>query len=168
MSTVIASAIMIVIDIMSLISSTSLDSLDLNGAMPMLSQYVPQSMNKVIDLYRYSRWWTVYGIIFFGFALIAGMQFFRLKAWGRKALETACWIGLFNGLVDMTLSYMIWKNMQDAFSMAMRGLGGGQYSFVNPLGMVTIVIGFLLWIIPSVGLILYLRRPAIRQAASLR
>ena len=166
-TTVIASAIMIVVNAMSLLSFTMLDTLDLNVNMPLVSQYVPQSMKKVMDLYRYSRWWTGYGILFFGFALVAGFQFLRFRAWGRKALEIACWIGLANAVVDSTLSYAIWKNMQDTLSMALRGLGGGQYSYINPLGFVTIVVGFFLWIIPSVGMIIYLRRPAIRQAASL-
>lgn len=158
---------MILVDAVSLLSSSMLDALDLNMNMPLISQYVPQSMKMVIDLYRYSTWWTGYGILFFGFVLVAGVQFVRLRAWGRKALEIACWVGLFNAVVDSALSYLIWKNMQDTLSMALRGLGGGQYSYVNPLGLFTIVVGFFLWIIPSVGMIIYLRRPATRQAVSL-
>ena len=167
-STILASAIMIAVDAMGLLSYSMLDSLDLNSSMPLFSQYVPQSMKKVIDLYHYSRWWTAYGILFFGFVLLAGIQFLRLRAWGRKALEMACWVGMFNAFVDVALSYLIWKNMQDTLSMALRGLGGGQYSYVNPLGLFTIVVGFFLWIIPSVGMIVYLRRPTIRQAVSLQ
>jgi hypothetical protein len=160
--TVIASAIMIVVDAMSLLSYGMIDTLDLNINMPMVSQYVPQSMKKVFDLYRYSRWWTGYGILFFGFVLVAGIQFLRFRAWGRKALEAACWIGLVNALVDTALS------RQDALSMALQGMGGGQTSYINLLGFFTIVVDILLWIIPSVGMILYLRRPAIRQSASLK
>ncbi len=167
-TTVIASVIMIAVNIMSLLSYSMLDTLDLNSTMPLVSQLVTQSMKKVIDLYRYSRWWTWYGILFFGFVLVAAVQFLRLRAWGRRALEIACWIGLINSVVDSALSYLIWKNMQETLSMAMRGLGGGQYSYINPLGIVTIVVGFFLWIIPSAGMIIYLRRPAIRQAACLK
>jgi hypothetical protein len=167
-TTVVASAIMIVIDVMSLVSYSMLDSLDLTGTMPMLSQYVPQSMKKVMDLYSYSRWWTGYGILYFGFVLSAGVQFLRLRAWGRKALELACWVGLFNAVFDSLLSFLLWKNMQEAFSTALQGLGGGQYSYLNPLGLFTIVVGFFLWVIPAAGMIIYLRRPAIRQAASLK
>jgi len=167
-TTVIASAIMIVVNAMSLLSYSMLDTLDLNMNMPLVSQYVPQSMKKVIDLYRYSRWWTGYGIVFFGFVLVAGVQFLRLRAWGRQALEIACWIGLLNAVVDSALSYLIWKNMQDTLSIALRGLGGGQYSYINPLGLFTIVVGFILWIVPSAGMIFYLRRPSIRQSVSLK
>lgn len=165
-TTVIASAVMILVNALSLLSYTMLDTLDLN--MPLVSQYFPQSMKQVMDLYRYSRWWTGYGILFFGFALVAGVQFLRLRAWGRKALEIACWIGLVNAVVDSALSFLIWKNMQETLSMALRGLGGGQYSYVNSLGFFTIIVGFFLWIIPSAGMIIYLRRPKIVQAASLQ
>jgi hypothetical protein len=165
-STIMASIIMVAVDAMSLLSSTMLDSFNLDASM--LGQYVPQGMKKVMDLYSYSRIWTWYGIVFFGFALVAGIQFVRLKAWGRKALEIVCWVGIFNAVIDTALSFLIWKNMQDTLSMVMRGAGGSQYSFINPLGFFTIVLGFVLWIVPSVGMVIYLRRPAIRQAVSLQ
>jgi hypothetical protein len=164
-STIMASVIMIAVDAMSLLSFNTLDSLNLDASM--LSQYVPQGMKKVMDLYSYSRVWTCYGILFFGFALFAGIQFVRLRARGRKALEIVCWVGMFNAFVDTALSFIIWKNMQDTLSMIMRGAGGSQYSFINPLGFFTIVLGFFLWIIPSVGMVIYLRRPVIRQAVNL-
>jgi len=163
-STIMASVIMIAVDAMSLLSFNTLDGFNLDSAM--ISQYVPQGMKKVMDLYSYSRIWTWYGMVFFAFALVAGIQFVRLRAWGRKALEIVCWIGIFNALADTTLSFLIWKNMQDTLSMVMRGMGGSQYSFINPLGFFAIVFGFILWIIPSVGMVIYLRRPVIRQAVN--
>jgi len=165
-STIIASVIMIAVDAVSLLSFNTLDSFNLDASM--LRQYVPQGVKKVMDLYSYSRVWTWYGILFFGFALFAGIQFVRLKAWGRKALEIVCWVGIFNAFLDTTLSFLIWKNMQDTLSMVMRGAGGSQYSFINPLGFFTIVLGFFLWIIPSIGMVIYLRRPVIRQAVNLQ
>ena len=167
-TTVIASAIMIVVNVTSLLAYSMFDSLDQSLTTPLLSQLLPQSMKKVVDLYRYSRWWTAYGIFYFAFVLVAGVQFLRLQAWGRKALEIACWIALFNALVDTALSYLIWQNMQETLSMALKGLGGGQYSSINSLGLITIVVGFFLWIIPSAAMIVYLRRPQIMQAVSLR
>lgn len=167
-STAVASVVMITIDVISLLSSTVLDTLDLNSSAPLLSQYVPQSMKSVVDLYHYGKWWTGYEILFFGFALVAGIQFLRLRAWGRKALEIVCWLGLFNAIVDTILSFLIWKNMQETLSMILRGPGGGQSSSISPLGLFTIVLGFLLWFAPSVGMIVYLRRPMIRQIVNLK
>jgi hypothetical protein len=58
--------------------------------------------------------------------------------------------------------------MQETLSMALKGLGGGQYSSINSLGLITIVVGFFLWIIPSAAMVVYLRSPKITQAVSLR
>jgi hypothetical protein len=158
--------IIIAVDIVSLLSFNSLDSFNIDPSM--LSQYIPQGARKVMDLYSYSRVWTCYGIVFFGCTLVAGYQFVRLRAWGRKALEILCWVGVLNALIDTALSFLMWKNMQDTLSMVMRGAGGSQYSFVNPLGLFAIILSLFLWIIPSIGMVIYLRRPAIRQAASLK
>jgi len=86
-TTVIASAIMIVVNVMSLLSYSMFDSLDQSLTTPLLSQLLPQSMKKVVDLYRYSRWWTAYGIFYFAFVLVAGVQFLRLHAWAEKHLR---------------------------------------------------------------------------------
>jgi hypothetical protein len=165
-STVMASIIIIAVNVVSLLSFNSIDSYNLDSSL--LNQYMPQGAKKVMDLYSYSRVWTFYGIAFFGCALVAGYQFARLRAWGRKTLEILCWVGLINGLTDTALSFMMWKNLQDTLSMVMRGAGGSQYSFINPLGLFAIILSFFLWLIPSIGMIIYLRRPAIRQAASLK
>jgi hypothetical protein len=39
---------------------------------------------------------------------------------------------------------------------------GMSLGYINPLGMITIILGFFLWIIPSIGMILYLRSPKIK------
>ena len=166
-STILASVLMILVNISSLITTSALGALDLNFNSPVFSQYVPQALNSMLELYEYSRWWTWYGLFYFAFVLAAGVQFVRLRSWGRSALEIACWIGLVNALVDTFLSYEIWSGMQEAFSVVLRSMGGVHSSYLNPLGFVMIVVGFLLWIIPSIGLIIYLRRPMIRQTVSL-
>jgi hypothetical protein len=164
--TVIASGIMVLVDLVSLLSFSAYDTLGLNS--PLLAPYLPQAMKKVTDLYRYSRIWTAYGIFYFMFVLFAGIQFLRLRAWGRAAMEAACWIGLLNAVVDTLLSYAMWHNMQETLSEVLRGLGGGQYSYLNPIGFFTIIAGFFLWVIPCGLMIVYLRRPKIREAVKLR
>jgi hypothetical protein len=138
--TVIASGIMVLVDLVSLLSFSAYDTLGLNS--PLLAPYLPQAMKKVTDLYRYSRIWTAYGIFYFMFVLFAGIQFLRLRAWGRTAMEAACWIGLLNAIVDTLLSYTTWHNMQEMLSAVLRDLGGGQYSYLNPIGFFTIIAGF--------------------------
>jgi hypothetical protein len=164
--TVIASGIMVVVNVVSLLSFSAYDTIGLNS--PLLAPYLSQAMKKVMDLYRYSRMWTVYGIFYFLFVLFAGIQFLRLRAWGRTAMEAACWIGFLNAVVDTLLSYVMWHSMQETLSAVLRGLGGVQYSYLNPIGFFTIVAGFFLWVIPCGLMIVFLRRPKIREAVSLR
>jgi hypothetical protein len=167
-ATIAASAIMIVVNLMSLASSSILDSLGGALGAQLSPQSFPESMKHVFQMYEYSRWWTWYGIGYFCFLLVAAIQFLRLRAWGRSALEVACWIGLMNAMVDTTLSIWIWKSTQEALSMVLRNFGGGQYTFLSPLGFITIGAGFLLWIVPSAAMIWYLRKPAIRQLFVIR
>jgi hypothetical protein len=166
-STVAASAIIFVVNIVSLASYSVLDLVEVKLDSPLIAQFVPESMKKMIDLYAYSRWWTWYGIVFFAFVFVAGIQFVRLRAWGRKAMEIACWLGIANAFVDTFLSYQIWSMTQETLTTALRAMGGGHSAYVNPLGFFLIILGFLLWIIPSAGLIIYLRRPIIKQFVSL-
>ncbi|HCA80274.1 MAG TPA: hypothetical protein DEP53_11140 [Bacteroidetes bacterium] len=165
-STIIASALMILVNISSLLTTSALDALNMSFDSPVFAQYIPQSMKSMLDLYTYSRWWTWYGVLYFAFVLAAGVQFVRLRAWGRSALEAACWIGLMNALVDTILSYEIWSSMQEAYNVVLRSMGGVHSTYLNPLGFFTIVLGFFLWVIPAVALIVYLRRPVIRQTIS--
>jgi hypothetical protein len=166
-STIFASALMILVNVTSLFTTSALDALNMSFDSPVFAQYVPQSMKSMLDLYTYSRWWTWYAVLYFAFVLAAGVQFVRLRSWGRSALEAACWIGIMNALVDTFLSYEIWSNMQETFNMVLRSMGGVHSSYLNPLGFFTIVLGFFLWVIPAVGLIIYLRKPVIRQTVSL-
>jgi len=165
-ASVLASGLMVLVNLVSLVSYNMFDTMNLN--VPGLSQYVPESMKKVMVLYGYSRIWTAYGIVYFLFVCVAGVQFLRLRAWGRTALEIACWVGLLNAVVDTMLSYMIWQNMQETLSLLMRGIGGGRYSYLHPLGFITIIAGFILWVVPCGGMIVFLRRPKVRETVSLR
>jgi hypothetical protein len=77
-------------------------------------------------------------------------------------LEIACWVGMVNACVDSFLSFMLWKQMQSVLSNIPGSLGM-DLGNLNPLGMTTIILGFFLWIIPTAGMILYLRKPALRM-----
>lgn len=148
-------------------SSSALDKLSASVDTALIGQYVPQSMQTVLSLYTYGRWWTWYGVLFFLFVLVAGVQFVRLKASGRTMLETACWIGFFNASVDTYLSFEIWSSTREALSMALQSMGGGHSTYLDPVAFFLIVLGFFIWIIPAAGLIFYLRRPIVRQTVSL-
>jgi hypothetical protein len=131
----------------------------------MVFQMIPQGkngMDAITDLNQYSRMWSVYTIIYFWFVFFGSMQFIRLQAIGRMMLEIACWIGMVNACIDSFLSFILWEQMQTALSNA-TGTLGISLGNLNPLGMTTIILGFFLWIIPSIGMVLYLRKPALRM-----
>jgi hypothetical protein len=113
-------------------------------------------MESFTELFQYNLMWSIYTILYFFVVLVGAIQFVRLRAIGRTILEIACWVGIVNACVDSLLSYIFWKNIQTALSSVM-GTMGMSLGYINPLGMITIIIGFFLWIIPSIGMILYLR-----------
>jgi hypothetical protein len=130
----------------------------------MVFQMFPKAksgMDAMTDIFQYSRIWSVYTILYFLFVFAGSIQFIRFTAIGRLILEIACWVGIGNACIDASLSYMLWKQMQAALSnvTGMMGMGLGN---LNPLGMFTIISGFFLWIIPTIGMIIYLRKPALK------
>jgi hypothetical protein len=118
-------------------------------------------MESLTELFQYNLLWSIYTILYFFVVLTGAIQFVRLHAIGRKILEIACWVGMVNACVDSLLSYILWKNMQAALSNVM-GTIGTSLGYINPLGTITIILGFFLWIIPSIGMILYLRSSKIK------
>lgn len=118
-------------------------------------------METMTDIFQYSRIWSVYTILYFLFVFVGSIQFIRFQAIGRLLLEIACWIGLVNACIDSFLSYILWKNMQAALSNVTGNMGMDLVN-LNPLGIGAIAFGFFLWIIPTIGMIVYLRRPALK------
>jgi hypothetical protein len=76
-------------------------------------------------------------------------------------LEIACWVGIVNACIDTCISYMLMKQMQKAVS-AVIGTMGVSLGNLNPLGIAAIILGFFLWIIPTIVLIVYLRKPELK------
>ena len=142
LSTALASALMIIVNIGSVVTTSALDDLNKTFDSPVFSQYVPESLKSMLDLYTYSRWWTWYGILFFALALVAGVQFYRRRSWGRSALEIVAWAALMNAFIDTYLSYEIWSRAQETFNIVLRSVGGGHSTYLNPLCLFTIVLGF--------------------------
>jgi hypothetical protein len=118
-------------------------------------------MESMKELFQYNLLWSIYTILYFVVVLGGAIQFVRFQAIGRTILEIACWIGMLNACVDSLLSYILWKKMQAALSAVM-GTMGISFGQINPRGIITIIISFFLWIIPSIGMVLYLRNPKIK------
>ncbi len=152
-SAILLSIIVIAIEIFNLFSNP-IEQLE-----PLLN-FTPQfrnSIEAINQLFTYNRIWSSYLIIYFLFIIVGSAQFLRFKSVGSKILEIVCWIGILNAIADSFFSYILWKNVREAFANTMPSIGTSIAAF-SALGYITIVIGFLLWIIPSIGMIIYLRR----------
>ena len=150
-----------IIMILSEISHVLSDPLD---QIKMILQIIPHGksgMDAIAELNQYSRMWSVYTIVYFWFVFFGSIQFIRFQAVGRRMLEIACWAGIVNACIDSILSFMLWKQMQTALSNIPGTMGMGLGN-INPIGMSTIILGFVMWIIPTIGMVLYLRKPALK------
>jgi hypothetical protein len=163
-TTAFASIFMIVMNIFSLVSSAALGEMIPAPTFP--GGGMPPSVHAVLQVYQYGQYWLVYGILYFSFVLVAALQFLRLKAWGRKAFEAACWIGIINAFADTAFSYYSWNTMRIAMGDLIGQYGGG-LSGLHQLGLAAILFGFVLWIVPSAGFVIFVRRASVRQAMSL-
>jgi hypothetical protein len=156
-STILFSTIIILTEFFSLFSNPMVQLNVLFSTFPQAQN----GMESVTELFQFNRMWSIYTIFYFSVVLAGAIRFVHFHEIGRTILEIACWIGMVNACVDTLLSYIFWKNMQAALSTVM-GTMGMSLGYINPLGMITIILGFFLWIIPSIGMILYLRSPKIK------
>ena len=156
-STALCSMCLILSDIFDVITNP----MDQINTMVALLPQINHGMEAMTNMVHYSRWWSMYSICYFLFVFAGSIFFIRLQEIGRKILEIACWIGMINACIDSFLSYMLWKNMRTALS-AVTGTMGMGLGNLNPLGMTTIILGFFLWIIPTIGMIVYLRKPGLK------
>ena len=163
LSTIIVSVILIFSQLVNLAITNSMGQITGSlGGYPGLKSGILDSM---ADMFEYNRIWSFYSIVYFVGTLIGGIQFVRFRESGRRILEIACWVGMLNACVDTTASYMFWKEMETAMSVVVGGMGGA-LSQMNPLGLGAIIVGFFIWVIPSIGIIMYLRRPMLRALMS--
>ena len=156
-STALFSVIIILLEISNLLTNPT-------EQLHMVIQMIPQAkggMDAMMDLFLYSRIWSVYTILYFSFVFVGAIYFVRFHAVGRKILEIACWVGMGNACIDSYVSFHLWKQMESALSNV-TGLMGVGLANLNPLGMATILFGFFLWIIPTFGMVVYLRRPTLK------
>jgi len=156
-SAVLISITMIFTEFISLLSNPIEQLNVLIGTFPQ----VRNSMESMTQMIQYNRIWSIYTILYFTFIFVGAIQFIRCHSIGRTILEVACWFGMMNACINCFLSYIIWNNMQSTLSPVMQTIGMS-LGYINPLGMITIILGFFLWIIPSIGMILYLRSPKIK------
>jgi len=159
-STIVLSVVVIVAELNGLMSGESTDQI--GPLLTMLPQTHTGSIRSFLEMFQYIRAWSLYTILYFAVVLWGAIQFVRFHAIGRTILEFVGWVGLLNACVDTVLSYMIWKNMQAMLSAVAGPMGMGGVG-LGPLGMATIIAGFFFWIVTASGMIVYLRKPKLRE-----
>ncbi len=157
-STILVSLIVIGLELITLmVTRTDEQVAELLRMFPQLQAGMPGSMS---CLSVYNRVWPLYSILYFTFALAGGILFVQFRALGRKILEILFWVGLVNAAVDSIAGYVFWHDTQALLS-GLTGGAGLPLAQLNTLGLGAIIVGFFLWVIPSAGMIAYLRRPSV-------
>ena len=158
-STIALSVPIIVSDLISMMLSASDDQMvALLNAFPQLKTGPMVTMS---GLFEYNRVWSVYTILYFAVTLAGAILFVQFRARGRRILEVLCWVGLLNAVIDSIAGYVFWKDMEAMISGFAGGIGM-PLAQLNPLGLGAVILGFFLWTIPSIGMIIYLRRPSLK------
>lgn len=158
-STIVCSGLIILSDLFSLLLADSMNQL--NPFLNSFPQFKTGAMQSLVEISEYSRIWSMYTIGYFVVTMVGGVQFVRFRNIGRKILEIACWIGFCNACIDSYMSYSLWSAMHASLKNLV-GTIGLPLEELNPLGIGMIIAGFFLWVLPSSGLIVYFRRPALK------
>ncbi len=154
-SVAISSALMILWELIGLLTSSAAE--DLANTLNMMPGGGASATATALTIMRYNRGWSLYTIVYFLYTLAASLLFLRSHPRGRRLLEIACWVGIVNGIVDTAVSMMLWNEMEKALT-SLVGPMSVRFLSWNPFGLVLIVAGFFLWLFPTVGLLIYLRR----------
>ena len=158
-STIVISFLLIISELVNLALNASVDQV--TGLLGGYAGLKASGLGPLMELFTYNRIWSIYSIAYFLVTLGGGIQFIRLRESGRKTLEVASWVGLLNACIETCMTYMFWSRMEASMS-ATAGGSGLTLVEMNPLGLGTIILGFFLWVIPSGGIIVYLRRSSLR------
>jgi hypothetical protein len=97
------------------------------------------------------------------FMLIAGIEFLRLRAWARTAVEILSWLCIVFAVVIALFFIMTWTNI---VSQMMAFEENGTSSTLNILGIGVGIILMVIFVIPLLMIVRALRGKAVRDAVS--
>jgi hypothetical protein len=132
-----------------------IDFASMTAEMPAEMQHSFKSMSHIFDnLHIYAGLMLPVG----AFILVAAVRFLQLRAWARTALEVISWLGL----VYLVGSGAFWLYAMPEMATAM---GHGEpHMFRMMMGAVMAVIFIVVFVLPNVVLIKFLRGQKIRDA----
>lgn len=134
------------------------------GEFPPMGQGMPEGFKFATFMFKH------YGLIAFvqllvaGFGLYSGIEFLRLRAWARTALEVLTWLGLAY-IVGFGIFWIVsWMGATSAFPPAE---AGGPTAAFGIFGAVMGLVVSLVFAAPAIIIIVFLRKPEVRRAVSL-
>jgi hypothetical protein len=139
------------------------------------SQYVNQQMetmpNEILESFpgmgfviQHSGLLLILQTIVAIFMLIAGIEFLRLRAWARTAVEILTWLCVVFAVTIVLFFIMTWINMVSQM-MAFED-NGGTLSMLTVVGIGVGLVLMVLFVIPLLMMIRALRGKAVRDAVS--
>lgn len=162
-SSLIVASLMILWDLYNLILSPTIDQFGLSSGT--IARFVPQASRFVDQVQSSARIWTTVDLLYFLLVFVSAVQLLKLRSRGRRLMEIAAWSGILLVTLSSVHSYLQLKEME-AMVGSILGRIGMQTAVLVPAGMFSIILGFLLWLIPCGAVIFFLRLPSIREAFS--
>ena len=153
-----AAILMMLSSIMAFLAFASMSSMG-RGA-----HSIPEDAPKVFAfIFRYFGIFAAIQLLLAIFILIASIEFLKLRAWARTALEVVSWLGLIYVISFGIFWVFNWVSMT-AGTPASGQSGSGPPPVFRMLGMAMGIFVTLFWAAPPVVLIIFLRSAAVRNA----
>jgi hypothetical protein len=134
------------------------------GGLPPLSEDIPGQLGIMKFVFQYFELIAIVQVAFAIFVMIASIQFLRLRRWARTALEVIAWLGLVY-IVGFGIFWVTsWISITSGIPVT-EGAPGPPPLF----GLFGAVMGSmvaLVWAVPLVVIIAFLRGKMIREAVS--
>jgi hypothetical protein len=135
-----------------------------NQQMETMPDEILESIPGVLFIMQHSGSLLILQTICAIFMLIAGIEFLRLRAWARTAVEILSWLCIVFAVMIVLFFIMTWLNISSQM-MAFED-NDGTSSALNVLGIGVGIVLMVLFVIPLLMMIRALRGKAIRDAVS--
>ncbi|MEK6690913.1 MAG: hypothetical protein AABY78_06400 [Nitrospirota bacterium] len=132
------------------------------GGVPPVPENAPEPIKIMAVIFQNLDLLSFLQIVLAIFMLIAGIQFLRLRAWARTALEVICWIGLIFSVGFGIFWVASWASITPDLPVAEGTLR--QTKIINIIGMLMGIIVIVVWVVPIIVITKVLRGKTIREA----
>lgn len=126
---------------------------------------MPSGASGSFSMFRYFGVWIALKVLLGVFVIAAAIQFLRLRAWARSTLEVVSWLGLVYVLATGIMSVVAWGKMSGTVTLP---ASDNFPSAFGAMGLLFSVVTMVLFAVPLIVVIWYLRGETIKEAMRLR